>query len=135
MDDYRLDPLWLRLAFLERQAGDSRLSLPHLAAKAERVDIGAARRLVEEYRRFLFLAMRAGHAVTPPAPIERVMRQHEAQDPNYWEALAGMIVERPLVDGAASTTESYQKIFGEPPPVDIWSSSVRHRDFLRRLWR
>lgn len=136
MDDYRRDPLWLRLAFLERETAGRQLSLSRLVADTLGCDASMARRLVEEYRRFLFLLMRAGHAVTPPPAIERVLKMHEHHALNFWEALSAMVTERPMVGGGTNVAESYERIFGSPPPADIWiaqDDSVTLPERVRRV--
>lgn len=135
MEDYRRDPLWLRLAFLEREASGRQMSLTRLVADALELDADASRRVVEEYRRFLFLLMRAGHAITPPPQIERVLQLHEQFSLNYWDILAEMIIERPFVGGGSNLTESYQRIFGEAPPADIWSAQTDASATLVRMCR
>lgn len=130
--DYRLDPLWLKLNMMNAQGLQSFAPL----AKAMEQQMGAntemAQRVIEEYRKFLFLAMRAGHQVIPPGIINDVWMMHLQQAQNYWETLGEMITERPVAQGLdaksfqsmsdawAATLQSYEKIFGTSPPMDIW---------------
>ena len=92
-----------------------------------------AQRVIEEYRKFLFLAMRAGHQVIPPGPVNDAWMMHLQNAHNYWENLGKMIGERPMAQGGMdpktfastadawkATLESYEKIFGMKPPMDIW---------------
>ena len=96
---------------------------------------GRARRVVEEYRRFLFLACSAGHPVTPSDAVDQAWHLHLAYTRSYWEDLCGEVLGRPLhhgptrggpAEGAkfrdwyARTLASYEGAFGSPPPSDIW---------------
>lgn len=124
--DFRLDPLWLRLAFLERQGGPSAPTLLNLVRSEAGWPAERTRQVVEEYRRFLFLAMRAGHSIAPPPDIARVWELHLAHAPNYWDVLGDFISERPVVatsGSGAETTASYRAIFGEDPPPEIWTTA------------
>jgi hypothetical protein len=132
MMDYRLDPLWLKLNLMN---AEGLTAFAPLAAAMQR-QLGysseAAEKIIEEYRRFLFLAMRAGHQVIPPGIVNDVWLMHIERVQDYWETLGGMISERPVAKGlgaadVASMTDawkatlaSYERIFGTKPPMDIW---------------
>src|SRR5688572_22567146 len=97
-----------------------------------------AQRVVEEYRRFVFLAIAAGHPVTPSDQVDQAWHQHLAYTRSYWEELCGKVLGRPLhhdptAGGKAEsakfhdwyerTLESYKRCFGEHPPAEIWPSA------------
>ena len=63
-----------------------------------------AQRVIEEYRKFLFLAMRAGHQVIPPGIVNDVWMSHMQNAQNYWENLGKMITERPVAGGMDAKT-------------------------------
>jgi hypothetical protein len=94
-----------------------------------------AQRVLQEYRRFLFLAATAGHPVTPSDEVDQAWHLHLAYTRHYWEELCGCILPRPLHHGPtaggtgeqlryqdqyAATLESYRAAFGTAPPEDIW---------------
>jgi hypothetical protein len=94
-----------------------------------------AERVVEEYRRFLYLAMTAGHPVTPSVEVDQAWHQHLTYTRSYWDDLCGRVLGRPLhheptkggraegdkfVDWYARTLDSYRAAFGHQPPRDIW---------------
>ena len=94
-----------------------------------------AGRVVEEYRRFLYLAMTAGHPVTPSVQVDQAWHLHLTYTRSYWDALCGRVLGRPLhheptrggraeggkfVDGYARTLDSYRRAFGHEPPADVW---------------
>ena len=134
MMDYRLDPLWLKLNLMNAEGVAA--FAPMLRAMQTQMGQNAemAQRVIEEYRKFLFLAMRAGHQVIPPGIVNDVWTAHIESVHNYWESLAQIISERPMTEGSdarafasmadawKATLESYEKIFGAKPPMDIWGS-------------
>lgn len=94
-----------------------------------------ARRVVAEYRRFLYLAMTAGRAVTPSEEVDQAWHLHLVYTRSYWERLCRDVLPRPLHhepttggrtedarfdDAYRRTLESYRAAFGEAPPSDIW---------------
>ncbi len=103
-----------------------------------------ARRVVDEYRRFLFLAQIAGHPVSPSEDVDQAWHLHLAYTRNYWDELCGKVLGRPFHhepaqghEGEAArlrkwyndTLNSYRRIFGEAPPWNIWpSTEERFRD-------
>jgi hypothetical protein len=93
------------------------------------------RRVIEEYKRFAFLAMVAGHPVTPSDPVDQVWHLHLTYSRSYWEdfcpnVLGKALHHEPTRGGRAEqqkffewyrhTLESYERLLGQPPPSDIW---------------
>jgi len=94
-----------------------------------------ARRVVGEYKRFVFLAMTAGHPVTPSGEVDQAWHLHLCYTESYWQRFCKEVLGRPLhhgptkggrtehvkhVDWYERTLASYQRLFGKEPPVDIW---------------
>ena len=130
--DYRLDPLWLKINTMNAEGLAAFAPLLQTLEVQMGQSASMAQRIIEEYRKFLFLAMRAGHQVIPPGPVNDAWMAHIESMQGYWETLAQMISERPLVGGGEArsfasatdawkaTLESYERIFGTKPPMDIW---------------
>ena len=93
-----------------------------------------AERVISEYKRFIFLAMVAGHPVTPSDEVDQVWHLHLLYTRSYWERFCGGVLGKQLhheptkggqdegskfVDWYDRTLESYRRFFG-PPPMDIW---------------
>ena len=96
-----------------------------------------ALRVIEEYRRFVYLAMTAGHTVTPSVAVDEAWHLHLTYTRSYWDEMCGTVLGRPLhhdptrggaaeggrfLDAYARTLRSYRAAFGEAPPADIWPS-------------
>jgi hypothetical protein len=104
-----------------------------------------------EYRRFVFLAMEAGHPVTPSEQVDQAWHLHLLYTRSYWDDLCGQVLGRPLHHGPTqggpaegakfhdwyrATLDSYERIFGRRPPADIWpepAARFRHADRFRRI--
>ncbi|MES2925109.1 MAG: hypothetical protein V4819_26380 [Verrucomicrobiota bacterium] len=99
-----------------------------------------AARVVVEYKRFLYLAMVAGHPVTPSEEVDQAWHLHLVYTKSYWQDLCRDVLGRDLhheptaggaregakfVDWYSRTLESYQMTFGAPPPADIWPDPAR----------
>lgn len=96
---------------------------------------GHTHRVLEEYRRFLYLAMAAGHPVSPSSDVDQAWHLHLLYTRSYWEELVPEVLGAPLhhgptrggsAEGAkfddwySRTLASYQVAFGSAPPRDIW---------------
>ena len=109
-----------------------------------------AKRVEIEYKRFLILAVFAGHPVSPSDPVDQAWHLHLTYTRSYWDGLCKDVLRMPLHHtpsrgGPAevakfdfrylSTIRSYEKIFGFPPNEDIWPcieyGNERNPDFKR----
>jgi hypothetical protein len=119
---FRIDPPGVALSFAQRLAHENGWSLAF------------AQRAIAEYFRFVWLAMRAGHPVTPSPAVDEVWHLHLCYTQSYWEDLCAKVLPRPLhhgptrggagedakyADWYARTLASYREHFGEPP-ADLW---------------
>jgi uncharacterized protein (TIGR04222 family) len=115
-----------------------------------------AERVIVEYKKFLYLAMVAGHVVSPSEQVDQAWHMHLVYTRSYWNELCGKVLGRALhhtptqggaveqakyVDLYNQTLASYRQLIG-PPPQDIWPpAEVRFGDDLhhvsvntRRYW-
>lgn len=123
--DYRVGPADAALGFEARLARENGWSAAHAAA------------VMDEYRRFLFLAMTAGHMAVPSEAVDQAWHLHLTYSRDYWDRLCGEVLQAPLHHGPtaggseegdrffalyAETLASYERLFGEIPPAGIWPS-------------
>jgi len=112
-----------------------------------------ARRAIDEYRRFVFLAVRSDGLVAPSGPVDQVWHLHLSYTRDYWLAFCPRVLERPLhhepsrggaVEDAkyralyAQTREAYRRWFGADPPADLWLDGTRRhgvRQGAEAWWR
>lgn len=131
----KTDPRWRKIA--EASIDDPRAVFP-LSARLSRDngwDLAFAERVVEEYRRFCYLAVTAGREVTPSDEVDQAWHLHLLYTEHYWgpwtEALGVPLHHGPTRGGAAegeryrsnyeATLTLYREAFGEEPPADIWT--------------
>lgn len=130
-----LDPvLWKKIAAVQFDAPGAELTFTARLARENRWSREFAERAVQEYRRFAYLAVTAGHEVTPSDEIDQVWHLHLTYTRHYWEtfckALGAPLHHGPTSGGAleksryennyAATLASYKAAFGAEPPADIW---------------
>ena len=137
---YLNDPLWERI--VDFQVDDETASLPFSArlARENRWSRYYASRVIGEYKRFCYLAMRAGHGVTPSEEVDQAWHLHLLYTRSYWSGFCAGVLGRPLHHGPtrggveedtkfrdwyAKTLSSYRRLFGVLPPVDIWPATER----------
>lgn len=99
-----------------------------------------AAKVIREYRRFVGLAMVAGHPVSPSAAVDQVWHLHLVYTKNYWREMCGECLGQELhhspttgggEEGAkfhdwyGRTLDSYRRFFGMEPPEDVWPSPER----------
>ncbi len=129
--------LWGRLQSF--QFNDESAFFDYTARLAKENDWNSAHAgcVVEEYRRFLFLAMQAGHPVTPSPAVDQAWHLHLVYTRSYWQELCRTVLGRPLHheptaggmdeghqfrDQYERTLASYRQYFDQEPPADIWPS-------------
>ena len=140
---------WNRLLALDLDAAGTELPFSARLARDNGWSADFARLALEEYKKFCFLAVHAGHPVTPSDQVDQVWHLHLLYSRHYWEALCRDTLETPLHHGPTqggaaegrkfhdwyeATLASYRRYFGEPPR-DLWPAAGErfdaHHDFTR----
>jgi uncharacterized protein (TIGR04222 family) len=114
---------------------DRAWSFPQKLARDQGWNPAHAARVVHEYRRFLYLAVVAGHPVCPSDAVDQAWHQHLLDTRSYWlefcpEVLGQPLHHTPSRGGAeeaarhrrmyADTLDSYRHHFQQNPPGAIW---------------
>ena len=140
---------WNRLLALDFDAADAALPFSARLARDNGWSRAFAARAIEEYRKFCFLAVHAGHPVTPSDEVDQVWHLHLTYSRHYWDTLCRDTLEKPLHHGPTqggvaedrkfhdwyeATLASYRRYFGEPPK-DLWPAARERfherNDFVR----
>ena len=134
------DPLWESLSAFSFDQPGNKLTFAQRLARENGWSAAFTRRVLEEYRRFLFLAAKAGHPVTPSDEVDQAWHLHLVYTESYWNDLCRDVLGKPLHHGPTKggrtegdkfadwygrTLDSYEKFFGQAPPADIWPPSER----------
>ncbi len=129
--------LWSRIEAFSLDAIDAAYPFSKRLARENNWSLAFAKRVVEEYKRFMFLAVVAGHEVTPSQEVDEAWHLHLIYTKSYWDEFCGKVLGKPIhhnpTKGGATerkkysslynrTLDSYRNFFNEVPPADIWQS-------------
>ena len=149
--------LWARLNTFDLDVTGASLPFSQRLARDNGWSPAFARRVVLEYKRFVYLAATCGHPVTPSDEVDQAWHLHLVYTHSYWDELCGQLLGFPLHHGPtkgggaeghkfqdwyARTLASYQAAFGTLPPADVWPPAAQRfgdapyfrRVNLRRHW-
>ena len=130
------DPLWQRLDAFDFDTLDPSFPFTqHLAQENGWKEVYTAR-VIEEYKRFCYVAVRAEHPVCPPDQVDLVWHSHLSYSRNYWDVYCAKVLCADLHhesagngsdedvdrkrDAYTATMDTYQILSAEQPPPDIW---------------
>lgn len=109
-----------------------------------------AKRAIEEYKRFVYLAAISKTPITPSDVVDQVWHLHLTYTHSYWDELCRGVLKRPLHHGPtkggaqedakyrnlyAATLAAYRREFGEEPPRDVWpDADARFAGAAHQRW-
>jgi hypothetical protein len=132
--------LWQRIAAHKIGPQDASLTFAARLARENRWDAAHAETVIEEYRRFCYLAVTAQVEVTPSDAVDQAWHLHLTYTRDYWhtfcpEVLRADLHHGPTKGGAAEgarfyrqyadTLAAYEAAFGRAPPPAVWPSAKR----------
>src|SRR5688572_3649708 len=97
--NHQLNALFQRICAYSPDDADSHLTFTQRLARENGWDLKYARRVVEEYKKFMFLAVAAGHPVTPSEQIDQAWHLHLVYTHSYWEEFCGAVLGQPIHHG------------------------------------
>lgn len=131
----RNDELWTRL---QAHAVDGPGSAPFSVklARAQGWSQAFTARVIEEYRRFLYLTQISPRQVTPSHIVDAAWHVHLTYTRDYWDVLCPHVIGAPVHHQPcageeempryrlqfAATCALYEAEFGAEPPADIWGT-------------
>jgi uncharacterized protein (TIGR04222 family) len=128
--------LWRRLEQLQLDAPETAQPFTVRLAREHGWSLRYALRVVDEYRRFLFLAMTAG-PVCPSEQVDEAWHLHLCYTHSYWNDLCRDVLGQPLhhtpTEGGSeqldhhremylATLAAYRSAFDAEPPAGVWPS-------------
>ena len=138
-----------RLEKFSPDSADAAFPFSSRLAKENQWSLAYSRRVITEYKRFAFLAVAAGHPVSPSEAVDQAWHLHLTYSQNYWKTFCPEVLQTPFhhnptkggadeqakfADWYERTLESYRTFFGEPPR-DIWPTpqekATEKNDFIR----
>lgn len=142
--------LWNRIEKFSLDDSTASFSFTQRLARDNHWSLAFATRVVEEYKRFMFLAVACDHVVSPSDEVDQAWHLHLVYTQSYWDEFCGDLLQKPIHHGPTRggkvesdkfedlyerTKQSYRNKFGEQPPTDIWpSSEIRFDREDRKHW-
>lgn len=126
--------LYQRIQAFLLDSSEAQLTFSQRLARDNRWTLNYTQRVIEEYKKFVFLAIASGHSVTPSEQVDQVWHLHLTYTHSYWDEFCRHVLQTPLHHGPTKggfqekqrfheqyeqTLVSYRRFFGEPP-ADIW---------------
>src|SRR6476469_2771260 len=133
---FRLDDAEAKLPFSQRLARENGWTIRY------------TQRVMAEYKKFAFLAVVAGHPVSPSKAVDEAWHLHLLYTRSYWGYFCPKVLQVPLhhepTQGGSSerdkfdswyakTLSSYEAWFGQVPPADIWPSVLGQAQRSRQV--
>lgn len=133
-------PVWAALSAYRFGTADAAFPFPARLARENGWTAVHAERVLEEYRRFCFLAVTAPGPVTPSDAVDQAWHLHLTYTRDYWDRFCPDVLGRKLHhdptaggpaerhrfhDQYAETLRAYEAAFGTAPPADIWPDAAR----------
>ena len=127
--------LWQKIRDFELDDPSASVTFTERLARENDWSLGFADRVVQEYKRFIFLAATAAHQLTPSDAVDQAWHLHLIYTRSYWDDLCRGVLGRPIHHGPTKggrtetarfgdqykqTLASYREAFDEEPPRDIW---------------
>lgn len=141
--------LWERLAAHAFEQPAMPLDFCRRLAREQGWTLAYARRAIEEYRRYCFLACVAGREMTPSLEVDEVWHLHLTYTRDYWQLWCPQVLRATLHHGPtlggpqealrhaqqyADTLAVYEHWFGAPP-ADLWPGTRERFAAGRRMRR
>lgn len=126
LERFRFDEEGTQLTFAKRLARENGWSMDYTG------------RVIEEYKKFIFLCCVSRTPVTPSDPVDQAWHLHLTYTKSYWDGLCentlgrkihhnptkGGKSEQQKFEGCYTTLkETYPEKFGSMPPADIWQGN------------
>ena len=143
--------LWARIDALSLDDPQAAFAFSRRLARDNGWSVTFSRRVIREYKRFVYLSQVSDSPVTPSDEVDQVWHLHLSYTRHYWESMCDQVLSRPLHHGPTrggvaeeeryigcyqDTCALYLREFGEKPPKDIWpDTDVRFGEapFFRRV--
>jgi len=148
--------LWAKIAAFRFNDEDAAFKFSHRLARENGWTIAYSKRVIQEYKKFIFLCCVSPSAVTPSDQVDQVWHLHLTYTKSYWtdlcqNTLAQEIHHTPTKGGFAegkkfnerytATLDLYKDKFNAKPPKSIWpDNEIRFSDIhfqrvnLKNYW-
>ena len=137
---YQDHPIWVALSHYSIGPEGAALTFTDRLARENGWSAAQAARVVDEYKRFCFLAATGDEEMTPSDAVDQAWHLHLTYSRDYWERFCPDVLGRPLHHGPtaggaaarhvyfeqyARTLQRYEQVFGQNAPADLWPDAAR----------
>ncbi len=129
----KLSGLYQTICDYSPDDGESAFTFTQRLARDNGWDLKYARRVVEEYKKFMFLAVAAGHPVTPSEQVDQAWHLHLIYTRSYWDDFCSLVLGTPIHHGPTKGGEHEEGKFHElyePRSPAIKRCSVKRRRLI-----
>ena len=132
--------LWDRIAAFEFDEAGTTFTFARRLARENGWSVAYTRRVIDEYKRFIFLCCVSNQGVTPSDPVDQAWHLHLTFTKSYWldfcrdtlgqeihhNPTKGGSKERAKFNGYYSEVQGlYFQKFATNPPLDIWHNNQK----------
>jgi hypothetical protein len=130
--------LWRQIETFEMDSKQAAFSFSKRLARENNWSISYSKRVIEEYKKFIFLNSISENGLTPSDAVDQAWHLHLTYTQSYWKELCGKVLKKELhhnpTKGGKTEGEKfnnyytttkllYSEKFKREPPVDIWPSN------------
>ncbi len=142
--------LWQRLEAFQLDDPDAPFRFSDRLARENGWSTAFARRAVEEYKKFVYLAAVSRTPVTPSDIVDQVWHLHLTFTRSYWDEMCGRVLDKPLHHGPTKgggaedaryrrqydeTLALYRAEFGLDAPTSHWpAADLRFAGAAHQRW-
>ena len=105
--------LYQRIQAFSLDDPDANLAFSKRLARDNAWNAQYTQRVIEEYKKFTFLAVVAGHPVTPSDQVDQVWHLHLIYTHSYWEEFCPNVLQIPLHHGPTRGGRSEHNKFND----------------------
>jgi hypothetical protein len=157
MTPFENQQLWEKIKNFPLDEADAQLTFSDRLARENGWDKNYTQRVIDEYKKFIYLCCISPSAVTPSDPVDQVWHLHLTYTKSYWKDFCGNTLKKEIhhtpTKGGKDEQEKfndyysglhqvYTEAFETPPPPDIWQdNTTRFSDInfqrvnLGRYWK
>jgi uncharacterized protein (TIGR04222 family) len=132
--------LWEKIVEFSFDDQKAAITFSNKLATQQKWSVAYTQRVIEEYRRFIFLCCILPNGASPSKAVDEAWHLHLTYTQSYWIAfckntLGKDIHHHPSAGGDqenhkheqwyAETLALYEEVFGTTPPADIWPSTAK----------
>lgn len=125
--------LWSTIRSFDIDGGPASLTFSKRLARENGWSVGYAERVVDEYRKFVFLCMASGHKCTPSDEVDQAWHLHMIYTESYWTRFCGEVLPRSLTMSPNTLHDVYGPYSTSPWRGEISDSASQAQLFCGKL--